>query len=495
VTPFQYKRVSASFQLLAAAAGDSSTLWPFAVLGICLATIVILVTVVRMHAFFALILAAMLAGLLAQSLPGEYGTLSKTPEKERSHWVQAAELTAQGFGDIAGKIGVAIALAAVIGTCLVESGAADKVVRRFLALFGERRAGAALFSSSYVLSIPIFFDTFFMLLLPIARSLRMRTGKNYMLFVLAICCGGTVTHSLVAPHPGPLAMAENLHLDLGQTIVVGIIAGIIPAICGWMVARWASRRLDAPMRETGGVALEDLQEMVSRPENELPSLAWSLTPVLLPILLIGGASFLAVFGASEKIPSLFPVLEFIGNRNIALVLGAAVAVMLLMRQRKFSMVKVTEIIGPPFATAGVIILISSAGGAFGFMLRHAGVGEAIQAMTAGREVNLILLAWTVSAVIRIAQGSATVAMITTSSMIYPMLSAQALPYHPLYIFLAIGFGSKMLSWMNDSGFWVVSKLSGFTEKETLQSWTLIVSTISFTGLLLTLFGTIVLPFK
>ena len=107
----------------------------------------------------------------------------------------------------------------------------------------------------------------------------------------------------------------------------------------------------------------------------------------------------------------------------------------------------------------------------------------------------VLLAWTVSAVIRIAQGSATVAMITTSSMIYPMLTAHTLPYHPIYIFLAIGFGSKMLSWMNDSGFWTISKLSGFTEKETLQSWSLIVSTISFTGLLLTLIGATLLPFR
>lgn len=487
--------MSASFHLLAVAAGDSATLWPFAVLGICLATIVILVTVVRMHAFFALIIAAMLAGLLAQKLPGEFGTLPGTPQKERSHWVQAAELTTEGFGNIAAKIGVVIALASVIGTCLVESGAADKVVRRFLGLFGERRAGHALLASSYVLSIPIFFETFFMLLLPLARALRVRTGKDYMLFVLAICCGGTVTHSLVAPHPGPLAMAENLHLEVGLTIVVGIVAGIIPALAGWTVARWASRRLDAPMRETGGVSLADLEQMVSRREEELPSLAWSLTPVLLPIILIGGASFLAMFHVNDRFPSVFPFLEFIGNRNVALVIGAALAVMLLMRQRKFSMPKVTEIIGPPFATAGVIILIASAGGAFGFMLKNAGVGEAIKALAAGREVNLILLAWAVSAVIRIAQGSATVAMITTSSMIYPMLTAHTLPYHPLYIFLAIGFGSKMLSWMNDSGFWTVSKLSGFTEKETLQSWTLIVSTISFTGLLLTLLAATVLPLK
>ncbi len=489
--------MSLPFALAATNPITSETLWPFAVLAICLATIVFLISVVRLHAFFSLIIAAVLAGVLAHTLlPGEYGTLPKTPEKERGHWVQAAELTTEGFGKIAAKIGVVIALASVIGTCLVESGAADKVVRRFLGLFGEKRAGTALLCSSYVLSIPIFFETFFMLLVPLARALRVRTGKDYMLFVLAICCGGTVTHSLIAPHPGPLAMAENLHLDLGYTIVIGVMAGIIPATVGWLVARILARRLDVPMRETGGVSLADLEEMVARREDELPGLGASLLPVLLPIVLIGGASFLGVLGHRENYPGLYEAVEFLGNRNIALVIGAALAIGLLMRQRGWNMARVTEIIGPPFATAGVIILIASAGGAFGAMLQNAGVGSAIKTLAEGRNVNLVLLAWSVSAIIRIAQGSATVAMITTSSMLYPMIQEPgAIAYHPMYIYLAIGFGSKMLSWMNDSGFWTVSKLSGFTEKETLQSWTIIVSTISFTGLLLTLLGSTVFPCK
>ena len=470
-------------------------MWPFAVLGICLVAIVFLVTVVRLHAFFALIVVALLAGLLTEKLPGEYGTLPATPKKERSHWVQAAELTTEGFGNIAAKIGVVIALASVIGTCLVESGGADKVVRRFLALFGEKRAAHALFASSYLLSIPIFFETFFMLLLPMAKGLRLRTGRNYMLFVLAICCGGTVTHSLVAPHPGPLGMAENLHLDVGLTIVVGIVAGIIPALLGWVVAIIASRRIDAPMRDMGTTSAEELEAIITRREEELPSLGWALAPVLAPVLLIGGASIAGVLGLAARFPSGFAALEFLGNRNVALVIGAALAVALLMRQRGLSLARVSERISGPFATAGVIILIASAGGAFGFMLKNAGVGDAIKALVEGREISLILLAWGVSAVIRIAQGSATVAMLTTSSMIFPMMQDTVLPYHPLYMFLAIGFGSKALSWMNDSGFWTVSKLSGFTEKETLQSWTVIVTTISISGLILTLVCAALLPFK
>jgi GntP family gluconate:H+ symporter len=144
-------------------------------------------------------------------------------------------------------------------------------------------------------------------------------------------------------------------------------------------------------------------------------------------------------------------------------------------------------------TSGVIILITSAGGAFGLMLKNAGVGEAIKTAAAGREVDLVLLAWLVAAVIRVAQGSATVAMLTTSAMVFPLLGA-GLPYHPIYIFLAIGFGAMVCSWMNDSGFWVVGRLSGFTERETLKTWTVVSTVNSLAGLALTWLLAALLPF-
>ncbi len=482
--------------VLALMAGAPSVFWPFAVLIISLAAIIILITTLRVHAFLALILAAILAGLLAEKLPGEYGTMPNDPDKERSHWIQAVELTTAEFGSTAGKIGVVIALASVIGMCLMESGAADKVVRRFIAAFGEKRAGAAIAASSYFLSIPIFFDTFFMLLLPLARAMRVRTGKDYLLYVMAICCGGTVTHSLIAPHPGPLAMAETLRIDLGLTIIAGIIVGMVPTIASWFAVKWLNRSFDVPLRETPGAPLEDLKSIVNKPEAELPSFLASITPVILPIFLISLASALAAIkGVKENYPALYHWVGFIGNRNIALLIGALIAMGLLVRQKGLSLTRVNELIGPPFETAGVIILITSAGGAFGLMLKNAGVGDAIQAAVAGRGINLIFLSWLVAAVIRVAQGSATVAMLTTAAMIYPMMSNAPLPYHPVYIFMAIGFGAMLLSWMNDSGFWVVGRLSGFTEKETLKSWTVVVTVNSVVGLLTCLLLSIVLPFK
>ena len=463
--------------------------WPLGVLGISLTFIVLAITKFRIHVFVALVMAAILTGGLSHTqLPGEYGTLPKTPAKEKGHWVRAAELTAEGFGTMASKIGIVVALAAIIGVCLVESGAAEKVVRRFLALLGEKRAGHALFASGYVLSIPIFFETYFMLLMPIAQALHVRTGRSYMAFVLAICCGGTITHSLVAPHPGPLIMAENLHLDIGQTIVVGIIAGIIPALAAWWLAQRIAAKVAAPLRDSAGVCIADLKAATARPESELPSLPASLLPIILPLALFGSVSVLSVMNVRLE------WLSFLGERHVALLLGAIAAVTLVIRQRGLSMEKVNTLIGPQFATAGVIILVSSAGGAFGAMLKHSGVATVVENVATRWDLNLVFLAWLISAIIRVAQGSATVAMMTASAIMFPLISAGTLPYHPMYIFLAIGFGSKMISWMNDSGFWTVSKISGFTEQETLRSWTILVTFGSLVGLVQCLICSKLLPF-
>lgn len=481
---------------------NASTLWPFAILAICVVTLILLITVLRVHAFLALIGVAILAGVLSKpgTLPGE---------PKASHWVQAVEVTTVEFGTMAGKIGLVIGFAAIISLCLMESGGADKVVRVFLRLFGEKRAGLALATSSYILSIPIFFDTFFMLLLPLARSLGIRLGRNYVLYIMAICGSSVITHCLLAPHPGPLAMAESLGVDLGVTIFAGLLCGIFPAAAAWQYAKWINRRLEIPVRDVGGV-LEDSRAIAEQPASELPSFAWSIAPVIIPILLIGAASF---FDAAVKSPETFPwlismfggqatftqfarVAEFAGNRNVALLTGTLIAMGVLIRQRKITFAKVAERIGPSLETAGVIILITSAGGAFGLMLQRAGVGEAVKAVAGGAALNLVLLSWVVSAVIRLAQGSATVAMLTTSSMMFPIISGGTpLPYHPIYIFLAIGFGGIVGSWMNDSGFWVVCKLGGFTEKETLKTWTVIATVASVAGLVECLILSSVLPFK
>jgi gluconate:H+ symporter, GntP family len=474
--------VSLNLSLLAAVGSDPGT-WPFLILLVSVALIVVLITVFRVHAFVALILAGITAGFLtpAGTLPGGAG---------KNHFVHAVELTAVSLGRTAGEIAVVVALAAIIGMCMMESGAADKVVRRFLAVFGEKRSGVAILVASYVLSMPIFFDTFFMLLLPIARALALRTGRNYVMYIMAICSGGVITHGLVAPHPGPLAMAEVLKVDVGQTIIAALLVGAIPLAASWFLIRRINRKLDiaVPGSQTDTAAID-------RPESELPSFAASILPVVLPILLISAASTAAAFKSFRvDSPTAFSIIEFLGNRNVALIIGAALAMLVVMRQRALSFPKVNEMIGPPFETAGVIILITSAGGAFGYMLINARVGDAIRAAAEGREMNLILFAWLIASVIRVAQGSTTIALLTTSAMVQPIIaSSGTLPYNPIYIFLAIGFGGMILSWMNDSGFWVIGRLSGFTERQTLRTWTVLLTFNSIVGLLAVLLLSKLLP--
>jgi gluconate:H+ symporter, GntP family len=482
---------------------------PFFVLTVAVIFIIVAITKLRLHAFIALILAAFLVGFLTQKFAPEL--ISRLPavmqaDAQANSWVAAVELTAIEFGGAAGTIAISIGLASIIGLCLMESGAADKVVRRFLAFFGEKRAGLALLASTYVLSIPIFFDTMFMLMVPLAKALRLRTGKDYLLYLMCICIGGVVTHSLTVPHPGPLGMVDNLRVDPGLSLLWGIGAGILPCIAGFFVARWINRRFEVPLREIPGASLADLHGISNQPEAQLPSFFWSIIPVILPILLISLASFFKLFARTPGVIDLFggpqvyaqlsKLAWFIGNKNIALLIGTGLALWVLARQRRMSFSDIEALLGPPLETAGIIILITAAGGAFGGMLRNAGVGEAIKAAAAGKAVNLIVLSWAVAAVLRIAQGSATVAMLTASSILWPMIDPAInppLPFHAMYLFLSIGFGAFACSWMNDSGFWVVSRLSGMTERETLRSWTTMLSVVSVFGLVLTLLASKIAP--
>jgi len=485
----------------AAAAANAISYWPLGVLAIGIAFVVIAIAVLRMHPFLALILGAILVGLLSDTLPG-------VPQV--SHLVQAVELPMTEFGIAAGRIAFVILMASIIGMCMLESGAADKIVRRFMATLGEKRAGWALMLSGFFLSIPVFFDTVFFLLIPLARALAMRTGKNYVLYVMAICAGGVITHCLVAPTPGPLIMAETLRpagVELGTSIVAGLIAGLPIAVVALYFLRWLDRRVPVPLRETPGASLQDLRKIVDKPEAELPPFSVSILPVVLPVLLIAAASFfgvaqtnlpgfVALLGGPESFARIKNVVDFLGNKNLALLLGTAVAVYLLMQQTKIKFRDLGDAMGPPLETAGVIILITAAGGAFGAMIRHTGVGEVVKVMAEGYGISYVLLAWTVTAVIRVAQGSATVAMITGSGLMAAILGdGSSLPFHPIYIFLAVAFGSTVLSWMNDSGFWVVGRLSGFTEQETLKTWTLLTTFISVVGLVEVLILSSVLPLR
>jgi GntP family gluconate:H+ symporter len=395
------------------------------------------------------------------------------------------------FGSICGKIGLLIAMACVIGRCLLASGAAERIVRSALSLVGERGAPLAFSGSSFVLGIPVFFDSVFLLSIPLAKATWLKTRKNYLFFIAALLTGGTMTHSLVPPTPGPLFVAEELGVNIGTMILVGLTIGIFCSAAGLLYAWWLNRRMEIPVRETEE-EMSKLEELSLRKLSELPPLWISLLPILLPVVLISAATiYKGGLDPTESASSL----SILGDKNVALMVAAAAA-MILASVRLGDRKALAEQVQQAMQEAGLIILICCAGGAFGAMLQQSGIGPHISGMTGDNPLDygLLPLAFLITAVIRGAQGSATVAMFTGVAIIGGLAPDLGnLSYHPAYLAAAIGCGSKPFAWMNDSGFWVVSKMSGMTEKETLQVVTPLLTLMGFTGILVTMIAAKVIP--
>jgi GntP family gluconate:H+ symporter len=512
---------SHSFEIVKLIASMDLELHPLLILAIGIGTIIGLIVVLRTNAFLALIAAAMLVSLLA---PGE----------------AFEKFTRVGteFGQAAGNIGIVIGLAAIIGQCMMDSGAADRIVRSFLRLFGEKRASWALAGSGYVLGIPVFFDTVFYLLVPLARSLFKQTGRNFLLYVLAISAGGAITHTLVPPTPGPLVVAGLLGVDLGVMILVGMMVAAPVAVVGLLVSGVFNRMMPIPARDLPG-----MKEYEPLPDAELPSLWISVLPVALPVLLIGASTMFTSLARREYLDSpaaqeALDAAQALGAANnteapqrladlkdeatwlpdpqtpmqrtaqsfklfghpiFALFLSAVIAMAQLVVQRRLNLTQLGSTVELALMSGGLIILITSAGGAFGAMLRTAGIGEAIrqQFMAKGEATGVVLLlvAFGISSVLKIAQGSSTVAMITAAGIVMAMLEGGTeLPFDMVYLALAIGGGSLVCSWMNDSGFWIVAKMSGFTELESLKAWTVMLAIMGTTALGVVLVLSQVIPF-
>jgi len=465
------------------------------------AVVLVSILVFRLHAFLTLLL----AGLLVAALTGNQAVKTYTDGEVAKQKMTAAEaeklqsnsalITAPtrltvAFGNTVGKIGILIALASIIGQCLLESKAAAVIVDRLLKLTGPKRAPEALAASSFLLGIPVFFDTVFYLMVPLARSLRERVGKNYVLFILAILAGGSIAHSLVPPTPGPLLVAEQFEdVSIANMMMAGLVIGACSSVVSLLVARVINRCVEVPLRfegtegetatnpssisESSGESPphgDPASKNPSSPSGDSPPLIRALLPITIPVILIAVGS-LTDYLVKQNVAGIeaalwTDILRGMGNKNIALGIGVVLALSL----RKFCPKEQRgTLVTRSLASAGNIILITAAGGAFGVMLKQAGIGPAVESLTGAVPGLLLLpLAFVVTAAVRTLQGSATVAMITAAGILQGFASAESLPFHPVYIAMAIGAGSKPISWMTDSAFWVITKMSGMTESEGLR---------------------------
>jgi len=423
-----------------------------------LAVVIVSILLLRLHAFLGLILGSFVVSVLT---PG-VGT-------------EAMARVAEGFGIGCKKIGILIALAAIIGQCLLLSGAAQRIVQGLLSLFGVKKAPMAFLGSGFVLGIPVFFDTVFYLMLPLVRAFARTNPKVYILALLSVVAGASMAHSLVPPTPGPLLVAAGLEVSLGVLIPAGLLLGLVTISVGYVYARWANERFEIPFREV------DLPEVEKEEERELPGLGWSIFPILLPLILISVGTFVKMQGEAPD------WLAMLSDKNIAMALGAGAAMILASRYCELK-----RVVNEALSSGGVIILITAAGAAFGAVLKGTGIGGELSGMVGSGE-SVLLLAFGLTALVRFAQGSATVAMITSVGIVAPMVLEAELGFHAVYVALAIGCGSKPLPWMNDSGFWIVSKMSGMNEKETLKTFSVMLSLMGVTGFAVVWIASRVLP--
>ena len=443
----------------------------------------------KLHPVISLLLAALVTGLLTSpDLIIKYATHSGLSSEEANALanVSLGKRVAIAFGNTSGKIGLLIALASVIGTALMRSGGAERIVRGLMGLFRKKNTSLALLSGSFILAMPVFFDTVFYLMIPLIKSLGIRNPKKFGLYLMAVMAGGVMAHSLVPPTPGPLFVAEEMGIDLGTMIIGGITIGIITVISGYAYALWANRKWDLPMRDTPDISMDDLKQFSHKDEKELPRLWISLLPVILPILLITGNTISnMVTSDSESLTalqeSLFVVFAVFGDPNIALAISATIAIYLLWSRIK-NVKEFQKFIYESLTSAGIIILITSSGGAFGQMLQQTSIGIRIEDLAANYQMALLPMAFLVTAAVRTAQGSATVAMVTTIGILSG-IAGSGLSFHPVYLALAIGCGSKTFAWMNDSAFWIITRMSGMEVKETIRHFSVLLAVMSVVGLI------------
>ena len=453
---------------------------------------------VKLHPFLALLLGALAVAMLTPPEVIEQYALSKGTAPAAALAMSkksVGERIATEFGNTCAKIGILIAMAAVIGKCMLESGAAERIIRSILRLTGIEKAPIAFLLSSFFLGIPVFFDTVLFLMVPLAKAMTLRIGKNYLLLVLCIMAGAAMANSLVPPAPGPLFLIGEMHIPMGLMMVTGVIVGLFTITSGYFFALWVNKKWPIELRDSLDAKLEDMKSIASKETKQLPSLGVSLLPVAVPLFFIClDTAFSDFFKESKVSTTLVAIVKFFGDKNIAILTGGFIALWVLASQKKEAKKDgLTSFVQSALMSGGGIILITAAGGAFGGMLQQTGISSRIADMTKEYQMALIPMAFFIAAVVRTAQGSATVALITASGILSGMASNANLPFHPVYLGLAIGCGSKLVPWMNDAGFWIICKLSNLTEKEALKTISPLLVVMGLTGLIVIMIGAALFP--
>lgn len=428
--------------------------------------LLLLIIVVRMQAFIALLLVSMLAAV-AGGIP--IGEIIDTIQ--------------EGMGGILGYIAVVIGIGTMIGEMLQVSGGARQIANTIIKSFGERKAPWALSLIGLIVAIPVFFEVALILFIPLVYNITKRTGKSILRYGIPLAAGMAVAHSFIPPTPGPVAVAALIGADLGWVIFFGLIAGIPSTIVGGIFfGKFIGERIHVNVPENMIPEIPGNEEGKKRRE---PGFGIAVAIIIVPLILILTNTLSDVWLGEEHIASVW--MSFIGHPFTALMISILMAFYFLGTRLGFTREEVQRVATRSMEPVGMIILLTGAGGVFGRVLVSTGVGEVLVDVMSSTNLPVILFAFLVATVIRVAQGSATVAMVTAAGLIAPVIEAGG--YSPPLIgciVIAIACGATVLSHVNDSGFWLVKEYMGLTEKQTLKSWTIMETIIGVTGVIIVL---------
>ena len=424
--------------------------------------LILLIARFKVHPFVALVVVSLAMGAAAGMAPG---TLVKAFQ--------------DGVGATLGSIAVVVGLGTMLGKMMAESGGATRIATTLIAWFGEQRVHWAIMVVAFIVGFPVFFQVGFVLLVPLVFTIARRTGTSLIKVGIPLVAGLSVVHGMVPPHPAAMLAVTALGADLGRTIFYALIVGLpTAALAGPIFAVWVAPRITLPATNPMAAQLEgDVSEV-----DSLPGFGLSLCTVLVPVALMLGATAADVALAQGS--ALRTVCDFLGNPIVALLLTLLLAFWALGIARGMSGSRILAMVNECLAPTAAILLVIGAGGGFNRVLIESGVGKAIADVAIRAHVSPLVLAWTVATLVRVATGSATVAMTTASGIMAPI--AVATHASPELLVLATGAGSLMLSHVNDSGFWLIKEYFNMTVPQTLATWTAAETIIGVTGLLLTL---------
>lgn len=423
--------------------------------------LILLILKTKVHAFLGLIIAAVTIGLLGGMDPTAIPTS-----------------IINGFGGTLGSIGIIIGFGVMMGQIFDKTGAAERMALTFIKLFGKKREHWAMAFTGFIVSIPIFCDSGFVVVSPIAKAISKKTRRSIVAIAGPLAAGLVITHSLIPPTPGPLGVAGTFGVDVGQFLLLGIVIALPMTICATLYSQWLGQRLyQIPAdNEEGWERPAKIEEIVDdsvlTPSRDLPSTFESFLPLVAPIILILLNNIFAAIGVEGASRT---AITFLGTPIIAVGIGLLLAIFVLGRDldRSTALAEMEQGI----RSAGIIILVTGGGGALGQILKDSGTGNYVAELLAGTAIPIIVLPFIIATIVRFIQGSGTVAMVTAAGITAPIL--QAAGANMLLGAFAACIGSLFFSYFNDSYFWVVNNLMGIKDtKDQIRNWS-VASTVAW----------------